>query len=152
TPWQTIRDRRAIPRPERTSWCPPEVAGSGHRCPRFLTDLAAIPIVNLVGPGDFPRKWRLAMTRLVNVGLILLVGAALSACAGNNRNYSASTGSGGAAVVPATSTPAAGNRANGASNPAVTFEAAGQDRQTIDAAANSFCAAQGKIAAFTGRN
>jgi putative hemolysin len=92
------------------------------------------------------------MARLLSLGLVLAVGATLAACAGNSNRYA--TTSSGASGAPATAyQPVAyPSRANGANNPAVSFDAAGYDRQAIDAAANSYCAAQGKIPAFTGRN
>jgi len=95
------------------------------------------------------------MPRLISVGLALLVGATLGACAGNGRNYSTTSSAGGATVAPAPARyqpTAYPGGPNGANNPAVSFESAGFDRQSIDAAANSYCATQGKTAAFVGRN
>ena len=40
------------------------------------------------------------MPRLVRIGLVLLVGAALGACAGNSRNYSTTSSSAGATAAP----------------------------------------------------
>jgi len=95
------------------------------------------------------------MPGLVRIGLVLLVGATLGACAGNSRNYSTTSSAAGATAAPPPSTyqPAAyPGGPNGANNPAVSFDSAGSSRQSIDAAADNYCAAQGKTAAFVGRN
>jgi putative hemolysin len=88
------------------------------------------------------------MAKLISIGVLLLIAALLAACAGNSRKYATANSSGGVPAVPV----AYPSNANGTSHPAVSFDAAGYDRQAIDQAANDYCAAQGKTAAFTGRN
>jgi putative hemolysin len=94
------------------------------------------------------------MARLVGTGFVLLIGAALGACTANNHRFATTGGTASTAVAaPAPISPPAGRpAANGANNPAISFNAAGTDRQAVAAAANSYCAGQGKVAAFAGRN
>jgi hypothetical protein len=60
-----------------------------------------------------------------------LVAALLAACAGSSHRYA--TANSGASAAPV----AYPSSANGANNPAVSFDATGYNRQAIDAAANS---------------
>ena len=95
------------------------------------------------------------MPKLTSVGLMFLAAATLGACAGGNQRYG--TAAGGPSAVPVAAAPpayqAAGPaRANGHNNPDISFDATGRDRKALDAAANEYCAGQGKIAAFSGRN
>jgi putative hemolysin len=99
------------------------------------------------------------MARLVSIGILLAVGASLGACTGHSQKYAtASSSAGAAAPTTAYSSPPGSKPAsyksvpNGANNPAISFDAAGNDRSATDQAANSYCATQGKIAAFSGRS
>ena len=95
------------------------------------------------------------MPRLTRVGLLMVAAAALAACTGGNQKYAALGGTGGGSAPPAAAAsayPATGPaRANGHNNPAISFDATGRDRKAMDAAANDYCASQGKVAAFSGR-
>jgi hypothetical protein len=97
------------------------------------------------------------MPRLTSAGLLLLAAAALAACTSGGQRYAAAGGTTGGGSPPPVAAappdePATGSaRANAHNNPAISFAAAGRDRKALDAAANQYCAGQGKIAALSGR-